>query len=261
MSKTARTFAAVATLALPSIATADVSNGSFETGYAGWSLAKESVSDTFATAALVEGGKSVEVGSSLLDHVGQATIANYSFGLPLMPAPTDGNWQALLLQNGPSTTRLSQVVDVPANGQLTFDLAYHNWDMSFSADQMLRVQLRDADTNVVLGSVFASSGALEIPMSHQTINVAAFSGMTVRLEFELIANNNFFDVQIDNIDLQTANSGGDGLATEGEIESASAQDEMDSASADEIGGGCSTGRGGASLFAALALIALRRRRR
>jgi hypothetical protein len=255
MSKAARTFATVATLALPSIANADIVNGSFESeGYAGWTLADNAVNETFATAAIVEGEVRIEMGSTLLDHADDVSVSNYSSGLPFVPHPTDGRFQALLLQNGPATTWLSQIVNVPANGQLTFDVAYHNWDVAFSADQMLQLQILDTDSDAVLATVFRSAGALEMPMSHQAIDLGAFSGMTVRLQFELVAHNNFFDVQLDNIDLQTV------ARPDAGIDGINEQDEL-SANVEDFDGGCSTGRGGASLFAALALIALRRRRR
>jgi len=254
---TIRTLATLATLTLPSLANADVINGSFEAqSYAGWTLAKDSVSETFATAAIVKGDTRLEMGGSLFDHADQVSISNYSSGLPLVPHPTDGEWQALLLQNGPSTTRLSQLVDVPNNAELTFDLAYHNWDSAFSAAQTMRVQIRDAASDVVLATVFETSGALDNEMSHHQVSLGEFSGMTVRLQFELVAQNDFFDVQLDNVDVQS-------LGGSERPEVAIAIDGADEVNTIDDGdvGGCSTGRGGSTVLAALALLALRRRRR
>jgi hypothetical protein len=261
----AQSFAALATLAVPTLANADIVNGSFEAdGYTGWSVAKDSVSGSFATAARVGDGTAISMGASLFDHIDGANISNYSSGLPLVAHPTHGNWQALLLQNGPSTTKLSQVVSVPQSGQLTFDLGYHNWDDSFSAEQTFRIQLRNSTTGAVLATVFQTSGALEMPMTHYTVDVSAYSGTDVVLQFELAAQRDFLDVELDNIDLQSAGGGeivggaiGDAASDTGSPDMA---DTADVATA-ELGGGCSTGRGGASLLAALALVALRRRRR
>ena len=256
MWKPAQSLFAVAGLAVPSIASADVTNGSFETqSYAGWTVEEDAVNETFATAAIVRGDARLEMGSKLFDHADQVQTSNYSSGLPLVPHPTDGEWQALLLQNGPSTTRLSQIVEVPQRGQLTFDVAYHNWHSTFSADQAFRVTIRDVDSNAVLGTVFEAAGGLESPMSHQSISLGAFAGMTVKLQFEVAAQNTFFDVQLDNVDVRSAGSGE-------RPDVAIAADEIEdvNATADDVGG-CSTGRGGTSLLAALALVALRRRRR
>jgi uncharacterized protein (TIGR03382 family) len=249
-------------LTAPGLASADVANGSFESSYQGWTLTKQAQSGDFATAAVVRSGQMVDLGGSLLDYIDHQTVANYSSGLPLQAQPTDGSWQALLLQNGPSTTRLSQVVALPEHPQLTFDVAYHNWDASFSSTQMFRVQLLDADTSDVLATVFETknSGGGVIEMSHQTFDLEAFANMNVRLQFEVIAQKNFLDVQLDNVHVVS-------IASEpGTHECASCapgvtDPDQPLATDDDLTGGCSAGGSGSTAFAALALLALRRRRR
>jgi hypothetical protein len=250
-----------ALLATPAAAHADVANGSFESqDFAGWTVTKSAPSGTFATAAVALSGSAIGYGAQVYDHIDQTTIANYSSGLPLVPHPTDGVAQALLLQNGPSTTRLSQVVNVPANApELTFDLGYHNWDSAFSAAQSLAVQIRDPESDALLATVYQAGGVLESPMTHQTIDMADYAGMQVRLQFEVSATNNFFDVQLDHVDLQGRSAG---PAMPDMSISADTNQTADEQPADlTVGGGCSTGKGGASLLAALALVTLRRRRR
>ena len=242
---------------------ANIVNGSFESGFHGWTLAEETSDRSFATATRLRTGQHVDVGNNLMDYTDQTSVANFSRGLPMTGQATDGNWQALILQNGPATTRLSQVVELPKNPQLVFDLAYHNWDTAFSASQSLRIQVRDPDSDALLGTVFQtySGSPAELSMSNQTIDISAFGNMTVRLQFEVVAQSTFFDVQLDNIHIaDVAKPHGD-VDPSDEDMPVDDQIAIDYAVADT--GGCSTtGRNGAPLLALAALaLVLRRRRR
>jgi uncharacterized protein (TIGR03382 family) len=180
-----------------------------------------------------------------------------------VPRPTDGAAEALLLQNGPSVTRLSQDVAVPTDRpELTFDVGYRNWDTEFSEAQALQVQIRDVDSDVLLASAFQASGALEAPMVNHVFDLAEFAGMDVRVQFEVVAQNTFFDVQLDHVDVRPRSAGPatvDPTLTADDLEVTDDQAGGETAVVDV--GGCSTGKGGGSLLAALALVALRRRRR
>ena len=249
------------TIAIPTVAHADVVNGSFESGdLQGWTVAKESVSSTFATATIV-GDQTVSMGESLFDYIDHVNVSNYSMGLPLAVQPTDGHWQALLLQNGPATTRLSQVVTLGSAPQLTLDLAYHNWYGSFSADQTFHIQIRDAASDQLLGTVFETTGAMTMTMTGQSIDLGAFANMAVRIQLELVASYTFFDVQLDNIHVTgDAPISTDCVMCGMDQQVTSAGSNAEPAVLDD--GGCSTTRGGGSLlFAALALVGLGRRRR
>jgi uncharacterized protein (TIGR03382 family) len=239
---------AALSLALPAVASADIENGSFEAaGYQGWTLSEESASGTFATAGLVKSGDTIQLGSSVYDYTDRMVVPNYSDGLPLQGAPTDGAWQAVLLQNGPAKLRLSQVVTVPLYGQLSFDLAYHNWQGEFSPAQTLQVQLRDVDTNKLIATVFEPTTASS-PMSHYTFDIGSFQTQTVRLQLEVVAQRDFLDVQLDNVTLQPV---------------AIHQVDEEPGEGDEVAtsAGCSTTGGSSGALAVLALLVLRRRRR
>jgi len=241
-------------LAIPAVAHADVVNGSFESDYSGWTLSKQATSQTFATAAVIEMGQTVDSGDYLMDQIDSMSIDNYSAGLPVTGDPTDGTYQALMLQNGPSVTRMSQIVTMPALPELSFDLAYHNWEDAFSAKQSLEVQVLDVDNDRMLGVVYVASGTTDLPMSHEVIDISAFSGMTVKLQFELVAQKNFFDVQLDNVHVISQLEHPPGCA---ECEVTVVDDDT------SIEGGCSSTKGGSSVtaLAGLALLAIRRRRR
>jgi uncharacterized protein (TIGR03382 family) len=233
-------------IAVPSLGSADVINGSFENGYDGWGLAKRSVSGTFATATVVPAGVDIGYGDSVFDYIDGEGIANYSSGLPMIAQPTDGTWEAVLLQNGPSTTQLEQTVALGADPELSFDLAYHNWDTGFSDDQTFRIQLRDPDEDAVLATVFETAGTMDMPMTHEVVDLGAFANTTVHMRFELAASNTFFDVQLDNIHVRSRAP----VSHDTDVEPTAID-----------AGGCSTSGGGSPVFAVLALVALWRRRR
>ena len=240
-------------LALPAVAHADVVNGSFESDYSGWSLSKQASSQTFATAAVIGAGQVVDPGDFLMDQIDNMSIDNYSTGLPVTADPTDGDYQALLLQNGPSVTTMSQIVTLPVQPELSFDLAYHNWEDVFSQNQSLQVQVLDLDTDRMLGVVYEATGTTDLPMSHEVIDLSAFSQMTVKLQLELVAKKNFFDVQLDNVHVVSQ------LDKTVRCPDCQVTIETDDAAT----GGCSSTKGGSSAtaLAALALVAIRRRRR
>lgn len=264
MGTVARTFIATAILTLPATALAEVQNGSFEDGYKGWRVSKVCASGTFATVAIAEAGADIAMGAAVFDHVDGVAIENYSAGLPMTAAPTDGAREALLLQNGPSRIMLSQVVDVPAGGRLSFDLAYRNWGAHFSADQTLLVQLRDPDTDALLVTVFETVRLLEQPMRHHELDVSAHAGRNLRLQIELVAQHDFFDVELDNVAIwappRVDEPGEVPPLADERTDSLDAADPADPAASDELGG-CSTTRGHTSGLAALAALALLARRR
>ena len=240
-------------LMVPGVASADVVNGSFESDYSGWTLQKQASSATFATAAILEAGETVGMGDYLMDEIDNMSIDNYSTGLPMTATPTDGNYQALLLQNGPSVTRMSQIVTLPPAPELSFDLAYHNWEDVFSGAQLFEVQVLDLDTNRMLGVVYEATGTSDLPMTHEVIDLSAFSGMKVKLQFEIVAQRNFFDVQLDNVHVVSQ--------LDRTVPCVDCQVEVQEDPS--IDGGCSSTKGGSSAtaLAALAFIAIRRRRR
>jgi hypothetical protein len=164
----------------------------------------------------------------------------------------------LLLQNGPSSMRLSQVVTLGSDAQLTFDLAYHNWYGTMSPDQTFRVHIRDDASDQLLATVFETTN-MTMSMTHQSIDLGAFSNMAVRIEFEVVAHYTFFDVQLDNIHV-SADAGTNCVMCGVDDLQLAHGTNTDPAALDD--GGCSTTRGGGSLlFAGLALVGLCRRRR
>jgi MYXO-CTERM domain-containing protein len=220
---------------LSGIARADVVNGGFEApNFDSWAVTKLSDVPSAATVGLVTRGESVTMGDPVYDFADHRAIANYSAGLPFIGAPTEGERHVLFLQNEPATTRVAQTIDIPANAELSWDLAYHNW-AAFSANQRILVTLREPASDAVVVTLLDSQDAMPVdgPMTHYTADLTPHTGRRLSLAFEVIAHDSFLDMQLDNVQL----------------------------TGDESSGGCSTSGGGAGLLAALGLVGLRRRKR
>jgi hypothetical protein len=125
-------------------------------------------------------------------------------GLPLTFMPTDGQKMAVFLQNGGSTHFLYQNVTLPTSGPilLTYDLKYTNHNGSFSENQFIAVQIRNASTDALLRTVFKTNpgAAGSIPMTSYSFDISEFAGQNVRLQLVDATINSFFlDVLLDNV--------------------------------------------------------------
>jgi uncharacterized protein (TIGR03382 family) len=242
---------------LAGAAHAGLANGSFESGdFRGWTIEKSAASPDAATVGLGSRGSSWKTGEPIFDYADGIATSNYSPGLPMPGAPTQGAHNAVFLQNGPSTVRLSQTVVIEPAAELSWDVAYHNWSAP-GAHQSLRVTLHDPENDAVLATLMNTQDAMPIDMSmtHFAFDVSAFSGRRVVVAFEIDAHAGFLDVQLDDVQLTGQPSG---PADDADRNDASL-DETDDESV--AVGGCSAGGGGAGFAAAAGLVALRRRRR
>ncbi len=264
MTTSAVTLASILFVSLvPAVASADLVNGSFENDYEGWTLAETSADSSFGTWGLIARDQTLSQLSRVHDFSDRVDVVQYSSGLPLTGAPTDGAHLSIQLQNGPTSGRMYQNVRIAEGSVLSWDVAYHNWFASFGPGQHLQITLRDTDTDAVLATVFetAAGDAQVLEMTHHTVDLAAYAGMTVRFEIELAAQKDFFDVQLDNIRI-AAPRGPDDTTPDPvmDAEDPSLQADL-GAEGDAVGGGCSTGGGSAGILVGLgAMLAARRRR-
>lgn len=180
-----------------------ITNGSFETGdYTGWTLWEGPNNvPTFGTWGIATNGQTIAGGAGVFDYFNGILVYQNSPGLPHTYTATDGNYVALQLQNGSQSHRMYQDVILPgAKSQLTWDMEFHNWDGSFAPAQRLSVNVRDPNTDAVLGTLFgtAAGDPISIPMTHFEADLSAWSGQTVRLSVDMVVNNFFFDAAFDN---------------------------------------------------------------
>ena len=234
-------------------------NGGFEAGdFRGWTITKATTDPMSATVGLIAQGDSVQAGTPVYDFADQVNVSNYSSGLPMVGAPTEGEHQAYILQNGPASIRIAQTVLIERGARLSWDLAYHSWS-SFSPTQRVRVTLRSPDTDDLVATLADSQDGMPVerPMTQFSIDLAAFQGRRLRLAFEVQAYDDFLDVELDDVRLTGRTAPPDGVVMPPE-------DVLDGGDGDDTvaTGGCSTTGGGAGLLlVAAAACTLRRRRR
>ena len=181
-----------------------VSNGSFETGdYTGWTLWEgPNNSPAFGTWGIATNGQTILRLESVFDYFDGISVVQTSPGLPHTYTATDGNYVALQLQRGSQSHRMYQDVVLPsARAQLTWDMEFHNhFGGGFSSAQSLSVNVRDPNTDAVLGSLFgtAAGDPASMPMTHFEADLSAWSGQTVRISVDMVVNNFYFDAAFDN---------------------------------------------------------------
>lgn len=183
-------------------ALATFTNGSFETGdYTGWTLLEAPAGQPdVGTFGIATTGQPVT--SPLFDHHDQITTTPDSPGLPLTNTATDGTQFAVVLQTGPHTQRMYQDIDVPACGaSLRWDLAYQNHHTGFDpVDQYVAVNVRALDDTLLERPFVVDSGPLSMTtFTAGSVDLSAYAGQTVRLDFEAQVQLDYFDVAWDNI--------------------------------------------------------------
>jgi hypothetical protein len=210
-----------------------------------------------ATVGLIAQGDSVQAGTPVYDFADHVNVSNYSIGLPMVAAPTEGVRQAYILQNGPASIRIAQTVVIENGARLSWDLAYHSWS-AFSPTQRVRVTLRSPETDEIVATLADSQDGMPVaqPMTEFAMDLAAFQGRRLQLSFEVVANDDFLDFELDDVRLTGRMAPPEGVVTP-------PQDAVDGPGDDTAEtGGCSTTGGGAGLLiVAAAACTLRRRRR
>jgi hypothetical protein len=182
-----------------------VVNGGFENNYAGWHLS--SSTNSLGTFGILSKGQTIVSGGLLFDYADNINEPQSSPGLPYTGNPTEGNSEAILLQNGPAIHRMYQDVTLPRSGPLVlnFDLQYRNHSGSFNpVSEFFSVVLRDPVTDSIIATLFKTQigDPLIIPMTTKTVSIAPFAGRRVRLDMIYANISNFFmDILLDNINI------------------------------------------------------------
>ncbi len=201
----------------------NIQNGSFETGdYTGWRLDQRqgNVVQPSVTQGIAVRGQVLYVGDSALDYFAYWWKPQFSPGLPVTFEPSDGSYMAFTLHDAPyfyaSTARLSQDLTLPAAPEggrlmLAWDMRYWNHHTDFVAPgtppgaQRFALQILDILTGARLATPYATSPGdpLSIPMTTFEVDLSAWAGQDVRLNFVLNQTYNYFDLGLDNVRLYT----------------------------------------------------------
>lgn len=153
--------------------------------------------------------------------VGDGAFAVLPAGAPLQsglsaPVPPDGVFQAITDQGAPGAHVVYQEFEVPAGGQVEFDLWWDNqagvWfnagDLSPDGDfnQHARVDLLTTGSDPfgtggeVLDNLFTlDSGPFQSGYEHFVFDISGFAGDEVRLRFAEVDNQFFFNFAVDNV--------------------------------------------------------------
>jgi hypothetical protein len=176
-------------LLIATSARAQITNGSFESDYAGWTLVETPLSPCTGTWGIAANGFTLNPGGSVFDFTDSLNCIQNSPGLPITFAPTDGNKLAFQLQNGTQFHRMFQDVTLGPPATLHWDMQYRNHFNGFDpTNQFLAVRIRDLSDNILQTIFITNSGS-------------AFANSTVRLSVEMQVNFFFFDAQFDNFRL------------------------------------------------------------
>lgn len=182
------------------VAGAQIANGSFESGYSGWTLT-EAVYDPATSPAFDPTGGTWGLGADLtvldstnpfaFDYNNGISVLQTTPGLPITWHATDGSQVAFHLQNQSGRQTLSQDFFLPAAAtHIAWDMQYTDhlgaWDPFL--DNFVAVNLIDPATNNLLAALFRTRPGIEppsIPMTAFSVDVSAFAGSFVRIEVEL----------------------------------------------------------------------------
>lgn len=198
-------LAATIILLIGTPAVAQITNGSFESNYTGWTLVENNPTGLpcAGTWGIAANGFTLNRGSTAFDFHDNINCVQSSPGLPITFATTHGNKMAFQLQTGPQFHRMYQNITLGPPATLHWDMRYRNHAGSFNpVSQYLAVRIRSLSDNI-LQTLFETTNAQpqQIPMTHFTANLAAFANSAVRLSVEMQVQNFFFDAQFDNFKL------------------------------------------------------------
>lgn len=219
MQRTKSAFLAVLTVLLvPTVTTAGIINGGFETGdYTGWTLLETSGVPSFGTWGIASNGQTINPGDSVFDHYDGVDVVQNSPGLPRTYNTLDGSdFMAIQLQTGPEYHFGANQVMTLASDALTleWDMFYDNHAGEFLVNddpvnltgQFLAIVLLDAAGINVLDTAFITNPGdpLSIGMTHFVHDISAFAGQTVMLAIQMDVDLFFFDAGFDNFQITEA---------------------------------------------------------
>ena len=185
-----------------------VINGSFENAnYSGWALVETSGTPSNGTFGVALDGQTINTNDMSFDFADGVNVTQTSPGLPITFDATDGIRVAYLLQNGPENHRMFQDVILPTCGSFVrWDMAYTTHAAFDISTQFFAVNVRNA-TDGVLATPLKLGGTdptTIATMSPYQVDLSAFDGQTIRIDFEVRAAA-AFDIAWDRIRVECDN--------------------------------------------------------
>jgi uncharacterized repeat protein (TIGR01451 family) len=161
-----------------------VSNGGFETGsFGGWSKQNTGAGDW-----AINNGTYVPTG-------GEAATPPFS-----------GGFSVLSDQQGPGSHALYQDIKLPGaaiSAVLGWTDRIRNFANQFATNQYFRVEIRDTNDNLLQVAFTTNPGdPLLNGWVTRSFDLAAYIGQTIRIAFVEVDNLNYFNVHLDNVNLQ-----------------------------------------------------------
>jgi hypothetical protein len=183
-------------------------NPSFEGNYFGWTVWATNATGTTGTWGIATNAQVIAAGGSVYDYYTKTTIAEDSPGLPITYHATDGNLVALCLQTGPEQHRIYQTVRVPsAATSLAWDMNYNNHAGTFDpTNQYMALNIRNPSTDAIIATAYMTTQGVDpqvvATMTTYTVPIAAYQNQVIRVDVDLVVNNDWLDMAFDNFRFQ-----------------------------------------------------------
>lgn len=185
-----------------SVYSQDFINGSFETGdYTGWSLIR--VNPNNGAFGIADSKTIVEPGDFIFDyHDSTKVLISCGFGAQALIQATDSLLLGICYQAGPANHRMYQDISIAADAdQLQFDLSYSNYNNFNNTSQFVAVHIRDIVSDTITETLYKTVNGIDpllIPMNQFCMDISAYSGDSIRIDFEFQVQDNCMDIAYDN---------------------------------------------------------------
>jgi len=187
-----------------SVYSQDFINGSFETGdYTGWSLKRTETNPNSGAFGIADNKTIIVPGDSIFDYVDSTKVRiSCGFSAQALIRATDSLLLGICYQSGPGNHRMYQDISIASDAdQLQFDLSYSSYSTFTSSLQFIAVHVRDIETDAITETLYKTvngTDPMQIAMNQFCMDISAYSGETIRIDFEFQIQSNCMDLAFDN---------------------------------------------------------------
>lgn len=171
-----------------------LANGSFESAFSGWTLARAASSASCGGATIVSSGTTLSTGSVVNEAIAGAplTITFPSTALPrtytALSAANGTSMAVLFTANCPENTKASQLFTIPSGAtSIAFAVQYSSGIALNTGSQHVMVTLLDPNTNALLATLYSvgTGSPQSASMTAVSVNIASLAGRMVRLQLDV----------------------------------------------------------------------------